>query len=236
MFCRFSGGGFSSQILVGGGWDISAHVTTDRWSPDICTSASTVSAVSWKNPRAHVILGGVDVEKFSPDDSIAREPMVLFVGRILRHMGINYLIPWILRWRSLAKLPTSVIWTNCSSRLTVGVIFRRDCDDEALVNAYGGHCASCCPAFYRTMYSNEAGCRSRAVRDRWMGWYAALRLSARMSPACRRSRGWRQRGFIVPSNPRWVKGFDRSSIGSKQSKWAQLDGGAYLRNSPGHKW
>ena len=44
------------------------------------------------NPRAHVIYGGVDIDKFSPDAIVPRTPTVLFVGRLLAHKGIDILV------------------------------------------------------------------------------------------------------------------------------------------------
>src|SRR5207249_5648972 len=58
--------------LGGGGWDISAHISTDRWYH----GHLHISQYSRKvyghqdKPWAHVILGGVDTEKFSPDGSV----------------------------------------------------------------------------------------------------------------------------------------------------------------------
>jgi len=39
-----------------------------------------------------LIKGGIDTEQFCPDTSIEKEKKILYVGRILPHKGINYLI------------------------------------------------------------------------------------------------------------------------------------------------
>src|SRR6266550_948191 len=80
--------------LGGGGWDLSGYISTDRWyhghlhlseySRKIYGQAET----SW----SHVISGGVDTEKFCPDEKVERDGTVLFVGRLLPHKGVNDLI------------------------------------------------------------------------------------------------------------------------------------------------
>mgnify|MGYP001583932576 CR=1 FL=1 len=43
-------------------------------------------------PRAVLVKGGIDTVRFHPVPGIPKEPLLLFVGRILPHKGINYLI------------------------------------------------------------------------------------------------------------------------------------------------
>lgn len=42
--------------------------------------------------KAVLIKGGIDIEQFCPDASLEKENTILYVGRILPHKGINYLI------------------------------------------------------------------------------------------------------------------------------------------------
>lgn len=42
--------------------------------------------------KAVLIKGGIDTEQFCPDTSLEKENKILYVGRILSHKGINYLI------------------------------------------------------------------------------------------------------------------------------------------------
>ncbi|MBN3870642.1 glycosyltransferase family 4 protein [Nostoc sp. JL33] len=42
--------------------------------------------------KAVLIKGGIDTDKFCPDASLKKENNILYVGRILPHKGINYLI------------------------------------------------------------------------------------------------------------------------------------------------
>jgi hypothetical protein len=43
-------------------------------------------------PWAHVILGGVEADKFAPDPAVPRRGTVLFVGSLLPHKGVNDLV------------------------------------------------------------------------------------------------------------------------------------------------
>lgn len=42
--------------------------------------------------KAVLIKGGIDTQRFCPDTSLEREKKILYVGRILPHKGINYLV------------------------------------------------------------------------------------------------------------------------------------------------
>jgi len=78
--------------LGGGGLDVSTYVSTDRWFH----GHLHISEYSRKvfghegNPRARVILGGVDTSLFSPEPG--EREAVLFVGRLLPHKGVHDLI------------------------------------------------------------------------------------------------------------------------------------------------
>src|SRR5438445_2798233 len=80
--------------LGGGGWDVSAYISTDRWYDGHLHISEYSRAVYGQagRPWAHVILGGVDTRRFSPDESILRDGSVLFVGRLLPHKGVNDLV------------------------------------------------------------------------------------------------------------------------------------------------
>jgi glycosyltransferase involved in cell wall biosynthesis len=147
--------------LGGGGWDISGYVSTDRWyhghlhlseySRKIYGQAES----SW----AHVISGGVDTEKFSPDENVERDGIVLFVGRLLPHKGVNDLVNAVA-----ADMPLELIGKSCDARFVTDlkalgkdkqVKFRHDCDDAALVHAYRKALCVVLPSVYRNMYGEE---------------------------------------------------------------------------------
>jgi len=78
--------------LGGGGWDFSAYVSTDRWFRGHLHISEYSRRVFGHagNPRARVILGGVDTRTFFPAGR--PDPHVLFVGRLLPHKGVHDLI------------------------------------------------------------------------------------------------------------------------------------------------
>lgn len=144
----------------GRGWDVSGYVSTDRWyrghlhvseySRKLCNHVEQ----AW----AHVILGGVDTTKFSPDESVARAG-VLFVGRLLPHKGIDVLVQALPEGLSLEIIGETYAenYLRDLKAMAAGklVTFRHDCDDEQLVRAYRRAVCVVLPSVYRTMYGEE---------------------------------------------------------------------------------
>lgn len=161
LLCRLSGRRVFVSDLGGGGWDISAYVSTDRWyHGHLHISEYSRRCFGHEtNHKAHVILGGVDTDKFSPDESIKRENTVLFVGRILPHKGINDLIaalPDDLNLEIIGQAGDARFLADLQ-KLAEGknVRLRHDCDDAALVEAYRRAMCVVLPSVYRTMYGDE---------------------------------------------------------------------------------
>ena len=147
--------------LGGGGWDLSAWLPTDRWFHGHLhlSEYSRVLSGHANDRSAHVILGGVDSEKFSPDDSVPRGGAVMYAGRLLPHKGVDDLIA--------ALAPEDELWIVGRvaderyladlRRLAAGkrVAFRHDCDDAALIDAYRRALCVVLPSVYRDRYGNE---------------------------------------------------------------------------------
>jgi glycosyltransferase involved in cell wall biosynthesis len=146
--------------LGGGGWDVSAYVSTDRWYrghlhiSEYSRKVFGQAGKSW----AHVILGGVDTVKFSPDEAIKRDETVLFVGRLLPHKGVNDLVNAVP-----PDMPLELIGQGYDARFLEDlkamargkqVSFHHDCDDEALVAAYRKALCVVLPSVYKTMYGD----------------------------------------------------------------------------------
>lgn len=147
--------------LGGGGWDISAYVSTDRWYHGHLHLSEYSRGVNGHaaSARARVILGGVDTEKFSPDAAVERDGTVLYVGRVLPHKGVNDLVEAVE-----PDTPLEVVGRACDPTffadlraMSAGkrVTFRQDCDDEALVGAYRRALCVVLPSVYRTLYGGE---------------------------------------------------------------------------------
>jgi glycosyltransferase involved in cell wall biosynthesis len=161
LLCKLSGRRVFVSDLGGGGWDVSAYLSTDRWY----RGHLHVSEYSRKiygqagKPWAHVILGGVDTEKFSPDESILRDGSVLFVGRLLPHKGVDELIKAAPPDMPLELIgqATDAQFLRDLQKLAHGkrVRFRHDCDDASLVQAYRRALCVVLPSVYKNMYGGE---------------------------------------------------------------------------------
>jgi glycosyltransferase involved in cell wall biosynthesis len=160
-FCRLTGKRVFVSDFGGGGWDVSAYVSTDRWYHGhlhISEYSRRIAGHEGWN-RAHVIFGGVDTAKFSPDATTVSSRTVLYVGRFLAHKGINYLVealPSGLTLRIIGK-PYDEKYAAELRRLAAGkdVVFDTDCDDDALVNAYRRALCVVLPSVYRDLYGHE---------------------------------------------------------------------------------
>jgi len=148
--------------LGGGGWDISAYLSTDRWYHGHLHISQYSRAAFGHDRRkwAHVILGGVDTEKFSPNDSILPNgaSSVLFVGRLLPHKGVDFLI---------RAMPDHVPLDLIGPRIGEGelyytelralaarkqVTFHHDCTDAELISSYRHALCVVLPSLYRNLY------------------------------------------------------------------------------------
>lgn len=161
LACRLSQRRVFVTDLGGGGWDLSAYVSTDSWyQGHLHISEYSRKVYSHeKKPWAHVILGGVDTEKFSPDESVARQQKVLFVGRILPHKGIDDLIKALPPELALEIIgqPYDERYLADLRKVAGGkpVSFIHDCDDKALVKAYRSALCVVLPSVYKNMYGGE---------------------------------------------------------------------------------
>lgn len=161
LACRLTGRRVFVSDLGGGGWDLSAFVSTDRWYHGHLHISEYSRKIygQAKRPWAHVILGGVDTEKFSPDKTVQREGTALFVGRLLPHKGVDDLIAAVA-----PDMPLEIIGHDLSTQylqdlkaLAIGkqVRFWHDCDDEALVRAYRTALCLVLPSVYRDIYGRK---------------------------------------------------------------------------------
>jgi glycosyltransferase involved in cell wall biosynthesis len=147
--------------LGGGGWDVSAYVSTDGWFDGHLHVSEYSRRVAGHDGResARVVFGGVDTERFSPDPGVECDGTVLFVGRILPHKGINDLIDALdpdTPAEIVGPAPDTPYFEELQRRAAgKRVRFRTDCDDEALVVAYRRAACVVLPSVYRDMYGGE---------------------------------------------------------------------------------
>lgn len=161
-FCRMSGRRVFVSDLGGGGWDVSAYVSTDRWFRGHLHISEYSRRVFGHEgqPWAKVILGGVDTELFSPDPATPRDGSVVFVGRLLAHKGVNDLIDAVP-----ADLPLEILGTPYDARYFADlqarawgkrVRFRHGCGDAEVVAAYRRASCVVLPSVYRDLYGAES--------------------------------------------------------------------------------
>jgi glycosyltransferase involved in cell wall biosynthesis len=158
LYCRMTGRRVFVSDLGGGGWDISAYLSTDRWYHGHLhiSEYSRLVFGHGSNPKAHVILGGVDTNKFSPDPAVERTNEVLYVGRLLPHKGINYLIEAMdpdMELIIVGPKGDARYFTDLS-RLAENkhVTFRHDCSDDELIGLYRRALCVVLPSVYTDMY------------------------------------------------------------------------------------
>jgi glycosyltransferase involved in cell wall biosynthesis len=147
--------------LGGGGWDLSAYVSTDGWYH----GHLHISEYSRKvfghagRPGAAVILGGVDVDRFAPDPDTRRSDTLLFVGRLMPHKGIDVLIdavPPDLPLEVIGRPYDNTYFRELQARARgKQIVFRHDCTDADLVAAYRRALCVVLPSVYRTLYGDE---------------------------------------------------------------------------------
>jgi glycosyltransferase involved in cell wall biosynthesis len=156
LLSRMTGRRVFASDLGGGGWDLSAYVSTDRlFHGHLHLSHYSRSVFGHAgNPRARVVGGGVDVMRFSPDPSVVRDGGPLFVGRLLPHKGVHDLIRGIP-----ADLPLTIVaprpdpsvhrqLANLAESKCVRFLF--DLPDEALVREYRRASSIVLPSVYRS--------------------------------------------------------------------------------------
>jgi glycosyltransferase involved in cell wall biosynthesis len=147
--------------LGGGGWDVSGYISTDRWFHGHLHISEYSRRVSGHEGRswAHVISGGVDTERFAPDPDVARTDTVVFVGRLLPHKGLDDLIE-----AAPADMPVEIIGRPYDpayfERLQQAargkqIVFRLDCGDASIVDAYRRALCVVLPSVYRTRDGGE---------------------------------------------------------------------------------
>jgi glycosyltransferase involved in cell wall biosynthesis len=79
--------------LGGGGWTPGYHFDQSRWiAAHLPISEYAARFLPGRNRRCQIIYGGVDLEKFPMRPRPEHDGSVVFLGRILPHKGVHFLI------------------------------------------------------------------------------------------------------------------------------------------------
>lgn len=153
---------FSTQ-LGGSGYGIHRITdVTDWYDGHLHISKFSCNAFNHsQNAKARVILGGVDTDKFSPDINVKRTNEVLYVGRLLPHKGINYLVeavapdePLMLVGRP-AKYAQDFYKLLQDLSLNKQVRFFENCNDDAVIQAYRQALCIVLPSVHSTVFGGH---------------------------------------------------------------------------------
>ena len=158
VFSRLRGRRVFATDLGGGGFDVSSYVSTDRWYHGHLHISEYSRRVAGHadEPRARVILGGVDAGKFCPADGAPAAPggAVLFVGRLLPHKGIHDLIDAVSPDTPLRIVGRAMDadYLNSLRARAAGkcVTFLHDIADAQLVDEYRRALCVVLPSVYTT--------------------------------------------------------------------------------------
>jgi glycosyltransferase involved in cell wall biosynthesis len=148
--------------LGGGGWSLGSRLHTADWFHGHLhiSEYSRTLADRAGDPRHRVILGGVDTDTFSPSSEVPREPLVVYVGRLMPHKGIDDLILALPPGLTLELVgrPYHEPYSVRLKELAAGkrVVFRPECDDAEVVRAYRRAACVVLPSVYRDFYGNES--------------------------------------------------------------------------------
>jgi glycosyltransferase involved in cell wall biosynthesis len=113
--------------------------------------------------RAVLIKGGIDTQKFCPNGSAKREKKILYVGRILPHKGIDYLIDGFrqlcsqdYRLRIIGRVYSEAYYRHLK-RLADGlsVDFVHDADDQRLIAEYRTAVVTVLPSVHTSYDGNH---------------------------------------------------------------------------------
>ncbi|MEH1902565.1 MAG: glycosyltransferase family 4 protein [Nostoc sp.] len=112
--------------------------------------------------KAVLIKGGIDTDKFCPDASLKKENNILYVGRILPHKGINYLID-AFRLLSRSDYKLKIIGRVYSQKFYqdlkeqadgLNIEFVHDANDQRLLHEYRTAMVTVLPSVHTTCYGD----------------------------------------------------------------------------------
>lgn len=142
----------------GGAWDFTARLHLERLVRCHLHVSEFSRRMSEVRGPAEVILGGVDLDRFHPADEVSRgtDRRALFVGRILPHKGVDYLIEGLPADIGL-DVAGPVLNPDFLAELRVlaqdkDVRFHHDWNDAKLIDGYQDALCVVLPSVHRDRY------------------------------------------------------------------------------------
>lgn len=146
------------------GWKLNQYLSVyPRYKNVIAYSAFGINHLPNElQNKAVLVKGGIDTERFCPDNSVTKENTILYVGRILPHKGINYLIE-AFRLLNRPEYKLKIIGRIYSDRYykdltqlaqNLSVEFIHDADDNRLLREYRAAKVTVLPSVHHTCYGD----------------------------------------------------------------------------------
>lgn len=112
--------------------------------------------------KSILIKGGIDTDKFYPDSSLKKEKNILYVGRILPHKGINYLIDAFrllnrsdYKLKIIGRVYSEEFYQDLKQQADgLNVEFVHDADDQRLLHEYRTAMVTVLPSVHTTCYGD----------------------------------------------------------------------------------
>jgi glycosyltransferase involved in cell wall biosynthesis len=112
--------------------------------------------------KSVLIKGGIDTDEFCPQPALAREKKILYVGRILPHKGINYLIDGFRllnrpdhKLKIVGRIYSEKFYTDLKNLAEgLNVEFVHNADDKQLLNDYRTAMVTVLPSVHTSLYGD----------------------------------------------------------------------------------
>jgi len=113
--------------------------------------------------KAVLIKGGIDTDKFCPDPSVSKENKILYVGRILPHKGIDYLIDGFrllnrpdYKLTIIGRVYHEAYYQMLKEAAeNLSIEFVHDADDQRLLHEYRTAKVTVLPSVHTTCYGDH---------------------------------------------------------------------------------
>ncbi|MBW4561271.1 MAG: glycosyltransferase family 4 protein [Mojavia pulchra JT2-VF2] len=112
--------------------------------------------------KSILIKGGIDTDKFCPDAALKKEKNILYVGRILPHKGINYLIDAFrllnrtdYKLKIVGRVYSEKFYQDLKQQADgLNVEFVHDADDQQLLHEYRTAMVTVLPSVHTSCYGD----------------------------------------------------------------------------------